>query len=90
MVAGGSLFKVWPVGQQGFASVADLTGAFENYFGKKWGEVLAGKDLPFAYHLGWEAYFAVAGLTAGEGRAVASLTADLKSRGTEAHNIIIG
>ena len=89
MVAVGSLVKIWVNFPEDFVDMESLSNRFEQFFGRGWREVMVGGDRPFAYHLGWEAYFALAGLCKRDGT-LSTLITDFKGQGIETYNIIIG
>lgn len=62
MVAVGSLAKVWLGPPENVTAPEELQGAFEDYFGAAWNQVLVGAEKPFGYHAANNAYFAVEGL----------------------------
>ena len=90
MVAVGSLVKIWVNFPEDFVAMESLSNRFEQFFGRGWREVMVGGDRPFAYHLGWEAYFALAGLSKRDGPTLSTLVTDFKGQGIETYNIIIG
>lgn len=59
MVAVGSLDKVWLGPPEDVNMPEELQGAFEDYFGARWHQVLVGAEKPFGYHAANNAYFAV-------------------------------
>lgn len=86
----GSLHKIWLVSPEGLAGVASLDSYFAKIFGHRRQDVMAGGDGPLAGDPGWEAYFAVGGLTGCAGPVVADLAAGLKGQGIDVPNIIVG
>lgn len=85
-----SLIKIWVDFPEDFVDMESLSNQFEQFFGRDWREVRVDGDRPFAYHLGWEAYFAVAGLSRHDGLTLSTLVADCKGLGIKAYNIIAG
>lgn len=86
----GSLSRIWVDFPGDFPDMESLAGRFAQFFGRGWRDVMVGGDKPFAYHLGWEAYFAVAGLIQCDGPTLTDLVADFKERDVVMVNIIIG
>lgn len=95
MVAVGNLKAVWLVSadeftDDEFTDMESLSGNFEEIFGGKWLAVVAGGDRTFSYHQGWEAYFAVSGLSRCHGPRVSNLKEELKTQGAQVYNTIVG
>jgi hypothetical protein len=67
VVAVGNLHSLWLDLPYDISIMEELSSSFEGFFGRQFGEVMLGKELPYIYHRDWSAYVAVADLKEGPG-----------------------
>lgn len=72
-MAAGNLVRVWADPPVDMADMETMTSRFEEFFGRRWDDVMCDAAMSFNYHRGWKAFYAVSGLERIEGVSTSSL-----------------
>lgn len=86
----GSLCKTWVERTDDVTDMEELAGKFEHFFGGRWQDVMVGGERPLAYHLNWEAFLAVAGLTGCAGPALSALVEASRGQEIVTYKVLLG